>query len=82
MMYTFYRSELTYTKCIQNVYQNVVFILYTFCIHFVYISYIHLVQFLYAKCIHNFRLVNANLLQLYVLILYLFVKETIVCKYK
>ena len=40
-----------YTKICRNGVHN----LYTFCIHFAYISCIHLVQFLYTKCIHNFR---------------------------
>ena len=34
--------------------QNVGYILYTFCIHFVYISCTHLAQILYTKCIHDF----------------------------
>ena len=34
---------------------NVVYILYTYCIYFVYISCINLVQFLYTKCIHSFH---------------------------
>ena len=38
-----------YTKACRNV----VYILYTFCTHFVYISCIHLVQFLYTKRIHS-----------------------------
>lgn len=37
--------------------RNVIYILYTFCTHFVYISCILLVQSLYPKCTQNFQVV-------------------------
>ena len=53
MMYTFCRSELMYTKCMQKFVE----MWDTFCIHFVYIRCIHqLYNFLYTKCIHDLHL--------------------------
>ena len=42
-------------KMYTKVCRNMVYILFTFCIHFVYISSIYLLQFFYTKCIHSFR---------------------------
>ena len=43
-------------KMYKKVCRKRIYIFYTFCIHFVYISYcIHLVQPLYTKCINSFR---------------------------
>ena len=43
-------------KMYTNVCRNVVYILYTFCIHLAYIFlYILLLQFFYTKCRHSFR---------------------------
>ena len=60
-LYTFCMQNLAgvvllilYTKCIQKFVEIWYTFLYTFCIHFVYISCINLVQFLYTKCIHSF----------------------------
>ena len=50
---------ILYTKCsYAKVCQNAVYILYTFCIHIVYISCIPLAQFLYTKRIHSFHVGN------------------------